>query len=98
MKNLDSVFAAYMAAWAIFFFRLLRHDCPPGRGSSRRHRASKEFRESGQVAWQGRNESGSCTVSARRPDSLEAVEPFLLNLFLDPTYSTRTFGLLRRPR
>ncbi len=29
MKNLDSVFAAYIIGWAVFFFYYLSHRCAP---------------------------------------------------------------------
>src|SRR5229473_1543818 len=61
MKNLNSVFAAYMIGWAVFFVYYIS--------------------------------------IARRTSALrEAVEPFLLNLFLDPDIiPLGPFGLLRRP-
>src|SRR5260370_28637236 len=50
------------------------------------------------MSFEGKKRVGIVLFQLGGPDSLEAVEPFLLNLFLDPDIiPLGPFGLLRRP-
>jgi len=62
MKNLGSVFAAYVIGWGVFFIYYITW-----RGELRRwanNRTAEEFAEPGQVDWQGRSESELCCFSS----------------------------------
>ena len=62
MKNLDSVFAAYLIGWGIFFvfYLTIARRTSALRDDIERLKNSVESR---QVAWQGRSESASCCSS-----------------------------------
>jgi hypothetical protein len=93
VKNLNSIFAAYMIGWGVFFSVFCEH-CEAHQRSARGSRTLEKDRVQGEVGCRRSTLRFAKTMMKKRvgivlfqlggPDSLDAVEPFLRNLFVDP--------------
>src|SRR6202521_5704841 len=96
MRSLDSVFAAYIIGWAVFFVFYLTIAKRTSSLREELERLKNSLHRGKELAQ--KKKVGILMFQRGGPDSLEAVEPFLLNLFLDPDIIPMgPLGFLRRP-